>query len=105
MSYNLYYNGKVTQPIISTDSFLYSKDFTINQQNDFYRSCGPYTAIQNWNTGFAFPETILINKNSFFSIHYTNYRQQLFTVILPGSYRLSFYYAGRSCYFLNNLQI
>ena len=45
MSYNLFHNGEFTQPIISTDSFLYSTDFTTDQQNLFYWSCGPYTAI------------------------------------------------------------
>ena len=35
MSYNLVYNGEFTQPIILTDSFMYSTDFTTDQQNNF----------------------------------------------------------------------
>ena len=35
MSYNLIYNCDYTQPIISTDSFIYSTDITTDQQNFF----------------------------------------------------------------------
>ena len=55
MSYNLFYIGEFTQPIISTDSFIYSTYFTTDQQNSFYWSCGIYAPIQNGNTAFAFP--------------------------------------------------
>ena len=58
MSSNLIYNGKFTQPIISTDLFLYSTDFITNQQNNCYWSCEPYTAIRDGNTAFAFPYSI-----------------------------------------------
>ena len=61
MSVNLIINGELEQLIISTDLFLYSTDFTIDQQNKFYWSCESFTAIQNGNTVFAFPDPILIN--------------------------------------------
>ena len=53
MSFNLIYNGDLTQPIISTDLFPYSTDFTTDQQIFF---------IENENTTFAFPNPILINE-------------------------------------------
>ena len=105
MSYSLIYNCEFTQPVISTDSYVYSTDFTTDQQNFFYWSFGPYSAIQNGNTAFSFSDPILINKIQFCSIQYTNFIHQSFTVILEGSYRLYFYYAVRTSYFFNNLQI
>ena len=90
MSYNLIYNGEFTQPIISTDSLLYSTDFTTDQKNNFYWSCGIYAAIQNGNTEFAIPDPILINQGQFSSIQYTSYIQQSFTVTIPRSYTLFF---------------
>ena len=50
------------QPIILTDLFLYSTDFTTHQQNNFYWFCGVYACIQNGNTAFTFPDPILINE-------------------------------------------
>ena len=35
MSSNFIYNGKFTQPIISTDLLSYSTDFTTDQKNNF----------------------------------------------------------------------
>ena len=91
MSSNITYNGDFTRPIISTDSFLYSADYTLDQQNYFYWSYGLYTAIQNGNTAFAFPGPILINETQFCSIQYANYIQQSFTVFIPGACRLSIF--------------
>ena len=71
MSYNLIYHGEFTQPILTTDSFLYSSAFSTDQQNNFYWSCGPYTAIQNGNTIFGCPDPIFINETQFCSIQYT----------------------------------
>ena len=59
MSYNLIFNDEFTNPIISTDSFLCSKDFTIDQKNNFYWSYGIYACIQNGNTAFNFPDQVL----------------------------------------------
>ena len=100
MSSNLTYNCEFTQPIISKDSFIYSSDFTTDQQNNFYCSCGIYAAIQNGSTAFGFPDPLLINETQFFSIQYASYIQQSFTVTIPGSYRLSLYYTVRSSIFL-----
>ena len=92
MSLNLIFNGDFSLPIITTDTFLYSSNFATDEQNNLYWFYGPYTAIQNGNTVFSFPDPILIN-DQFWSIQYTNYIQQSFSMIIPGSYRLSFHYA------------
>ena len=65
MSYNLIYNCKFVQPIISTDSFIDSTDFTTDQQKCFYWSFGIYACFKNGNTTIAFPNPILINTLNF----------------------------------------
>ena len=65
MSYNLIFNGEFTQPIISTDSFIYSTDFTTDQQNKFI---GVVVYMLVYKMAFAFPDPILINKTQFCSI-------------------------------------
>ena len=60
--------------------------------------------LQNGQTAFYYPEKTNFT-NQKFSIQYTSYLQQPINISYIGLYILSFYYAERQSYSINQLQV
>jgi hypothetical protein len=103
---NLIYNGNFALPAITTNSYIYTNTFTTAQSNAFYWiSPSSNVALQNGNTAFNVTPPTAVSATQYIIIQNTGTFQQLFTVTQLGYYTISFNYATRPGYVLNNMKI
>ena len=103
---NIIYNSSFDTFDIDTNTSLYYIFFTEEQTNNFCWDCtGTYVSIQNGVTEFDYPDPMDIGMTQFVSIQNTATLQQTVNPTVNGTYQLSFNYASRNNFYLNQLQI